>query len=201
MWEVRTKPAHHVHSKLMCWVALDRAIRLARSLGRGHPIDRWTRVADEIRATILSRGFDEKVGSFVQAFDRPQLDASALRIGLDGFLPENDPRVLGTIAAVERKLARGPFVRRYEGDDGLEGPEGSFLLCAFWLVESLARSGQMDRARENWRILLDTAGPLLLFSEEFDPESNLPLGNYPQAFTHIGVLRAAFSLGLMSPDE
>ena len=200
IWEIRSAPAHHVHSKLMCWVALDRAIQLARSFGRVEPVARWSRVADEIRAVILSRGFDDRLYSFVQTLDRPTLDASALRIGLDGFLPPTDPRVLGTIAAVERKLARGPFVSRYEGEDGSTGPDGAFLLCSFWLVESLARSGQMARAREHWRALLDVAGPLLLFSEEFDPESNQPLGNYPQAFTHIGALRAAFALGLMTPE-
>ncbi|MFY9717330.1 MAG: glycoside hydrolase family 15 protein [Thermoplasmata archaeon] len=200
MWEIRSPPAHHVHSKLMSWVALDRAIQLAQEFGRTEPVDRWTRVAEEIRAAILSHGFDETQGSFVQVFDRPQLDASALRIGLDGFLPPNDPRVVGTIAAVERKLARGAFVRRYEDEDGLAGPEGAFLLCSFWLVESLAKSGQSDRALAHWRALLDVAGPLLLFSEEYDPASNQPLGNYPQAFTHIGVLRAAFALGLLSPE-
>jgi GH15 family glucan-1,4-alpha-glucosidase len=200
MWESRLPPAHHVHSKLMCWVALDRATQLARSFGHTEPVSRWTRVADEIRAAILSHGFDDRLYSFVQAFDSPVLDANALRIGLDGFLPPNDSRVLGTIAAVERKLARGPFVYRYEGDDGVPGADGAFLLCSFWLVESLAKSGQMTRAREHWRALLDVAGPLLLFSEEFDPGTNQPLGNYPQAFTHIGVLRAAFALGLMSPE-
>jgi len=158
-------------------------------------------VAEEIRAAILSRGYDDKLGAFIQAFDRPVLDASALWIGLHGFLPPNDPRVVGTIAAIERTLCRGAFVRRYEGDDGLTGPEGSFLLGAFWLVEAYAKCGQMDRALSNWRSLLDVAGPLLLFSEEFDPDSNQPLGNYPQAFTHIGVLRAAFALGLLSMDE
>ena len=200
MWEVRSAPAHHVHSKLMCWVALDRAIQLAQEFGKTEPVNRWTRVAEEIRAAILSRGYDDKLGSFIQAFDQRRIDASALRIGLDGFLPHNDPRVAGTIAAVERKLARGPFVRRYEGEDGLAGPEGSFLLCSFWLVESLAKSGQMDRALDFWRSLLDVAGPLLLFSEEYDPASKQPLGNYPQAFTHIGVLRAALALGLMSSE-
>jgi len=200
MWEIRSPPAHHVHSKLMCWVALDRAIQLAEEFGRTEAVDRWRRVAEEVRAAILSHGFDETQGSFVQVFDRPQLDASALRIGLDGFLPPNDPRVVGTIAAVERKLARGPFVRRYEDEDGLGGPEGSFLLCSFWLVESLAKSGQTDRALEHWRALLDVAGPLLLFSEEYDRATNQPLGNYPQAFTHIGVLRAAFALGLLSSE-
>ncbi len=200
MWEARGPPAHHVHSKLMCWVALDRAIQLAREFGRSEPVERWTRVAEEIRAAILSHGFNESLGSFVQVFDQPQLDASALRIGLDGFLPPTDPRVVGTIAAIERRLAHGAFVRRYEDEDGVDGPEGAFLLCSFWLVESLAKSGQTQRALENWRALLDAAGPLLLFSEEFDPASNQPLGNYPQAFTHIGVLRAAFALGLLSSE-
>src|SRR5580658_6986854 len=200
MWEARSAPAHYVHSKLMCWVALDRAIQLARAFGRVEVIDRWTRAADEIRAAILSRGYDDKLGAFVQAFDRPILDASALRIGLDGFLPPNDPRVLGTIEAVDKHLAQGAFVHRYAGPDGVGGPEGAFLLCSFWLVESLAKSGQMDRAQAHWRSLLEIAGPLLLFSEEYDPKSNRPLGNYPQAFAHIGILRAAFALGLMSPE-
>jgi alpha,alpha-trehalase len=201
VWEFRTRPAHYVHSKLMCWVALDRAIDLARAFGKTEPVDRWSRVADEIRAAILSRGYDDRLGSFVQAFDRPVLDASGLRIALDGLLPNDDPRVLSTIAAIEKQLSRGPFVQRYLGEDGLAGPEGAFLLCSFWLVESLARSGQMERALENWRSLLDVAGPLLLFSEQFDPVAKQPLGNYPQAFTHIGVLRAAFALGLMSTES
>jgi GH15 family glucan-1,4-alpha-glucosidase len=200
LWEARSAPAHHVHSKLMCWVALDRASQIAQRLGKSEPADRWRPVAEEIRSTILARGYDPVRGAFVQAFDRPVLDASALRIGLLGFLPPTDPKVLGTIAAVERRLADGAFVHRYEGADGIDGREGSFLLCAFWLVESLAKSGQMDRAQAHWRSLLDIAGPLLLFSEEFDPGSNQPLGNYPQAFTHIGLLRAAFALGLMAPE-
>jgi GH15 family glucan-1,4-alpha-glucosidase len=201
IWEFRTAPAHFVHSKLMCWVALDRAIQLARSFGKTEPLDRWTRVADEIRAAILSHGYDDKREVFTQAFDRPFLDASTLRIPITGFLPPNDPRVLRTISAVETELGRGPFLQRYEGEDGISGPEGAFLLCSFWLVESLAKCGQMDRALDHWRALLDVAGPLLLFSEQFDPDRNLPLGNYPQAFTHIGVLRAALALGLVGSDR
>jgi GH15 family glucan-1,4-alpha-glucosidase len=201
IWEFRTAPAHFVHSKLMCWVALDRAVQLAQAFGKTDLLDRWTRVADEIRAAILSHGYDDQRQVFTQAFDRPYLDASTLRIPITGFLPPNDPRVLRTIAAVESGLGRGPFLHRYEGDDALEGPEGAFLLCSFWLVESLAKCGQMDRALEHWRALLDAAGPLLLFSEQFDPGRNLPLGNYPQAFTHIGVLRAAMALGLVGSDR
>jgi len=200
IWEFRLEPDHYVHSKLMCWVALDRAIDLARAFGKTESVDRWAGVADEIRSAILSRGYDPQLGSFVQTFGRPVIDASGLRVALDGLLPDDDPRVLGTIAAVQQKLSRGPFVQRYPGADGLDGPEGAFLLCSFWLVESLAKSGQMDLALEHWRSLLDVAGPLLLFPEQFDPVSKLPLGNYPQAFTHIGVLRAAFALGLMSTE-
>ena len=200
MWEERAEPAHHVHSKLMCWVALDRAIQLAQKFGRTDNVDRWTRVAEEIRAAILSRGYDDRLGSFIKAFDRPIIDASTLRAGLVGFLPPTDPHIVGTVTAVEKALGHGPFLRRYQGDDGVAGAEGTFLLCSFWLVESLAKSGQRDRALQHWRALLEVAGPLLLFSEEFDPESNQPLGNYPQAFTHIGLLRAAFALGLMATD-
>ncbi len=200
IWEVRSPPAQHVHSKLMSWVAIDRAIQLAHAFGRPEPVERWHRVAEEIRTAILTRGFDDRRGTFVQEFDGTALDASALRIGHVGFLPPEDPRVVGTVAAVQQRLAQGAFVRRYEGEDGLDVPEGTFLLCSFWLVESLAKSGQMERARAHWHELLDAAGPLLLFSEEFDPATKQPLGNYPQAFTHIGVLRAAFALGLMAPE-
>ncbi len=201
IWEFRTAPAHYVHSKLMCWVALDRAIRLAEAFGRPEAADRWKRSADEIRAAILARGFDASQGAFVQSFGSTALDASSLRIPLTGFLPPTDPRVVSTVAAIEGQLGDGPFVRRYATNDGLDGPEGRFLLCSFWLVECLARGGQSDRALGHWRALLDAAGPLLLFSEQFDPASNRPLGNYPQAFTHIGVLRAALALGLVASDE
>ncbi len=200
IWEFRMPPAHYVHSKLMCWVGLDRAIHLAEAFGKTEPVDRWKRTRDEIRASLLSRGYDDRRGSFIQAYDRPRIDASALRIPLVGFLPPTDPRVVHTIAAVERTLGHEGLLRRYEGEDGLPGPEGDFLLCSFWLVEALAKSGQMDRALEHWRTLLDLAGPLRLFSEEYDPATNRPLGNYPQAFTHIGVLRAAFALGLVGSD-
>jgi GH15 family glucan-1,4-alpha-glucosidase len=199
IWEFRTAPAHYVHSKLMCWVALDRAIHLAELFGRTEPVDRWRKTAQEIRDAILTRGFDDRLGAFVQAFERPYLDAGVLRVPLTGFLPPDDARVVRTISAVERTLGRGPFVRRYQCDDGLESPEGSFLLCSFWLVECLARSGQTERALERWTGLLDVASPLLLFSEEYDPVARRPLGNYPQAFTHIGLLRAALALGLVVP--
>jgi alpha,alpha-trehalase len=201
IWEARSGPAHFVHSKLMSWVALDRATALARALGRTDPVERWEAEAHAVREAILERGYDPTVGAFTQTFGDRTLDASALRIPLVGFLPPDDPRVVSTVEAVQRHLADGPFVYRYRGADGLEGPEGSFLLCSFWLVECLAKSGKIDRAKANLHALLETAGPLLLFSEQYDPGTGLALGNYPQAFTHIGLLRAALALGLVASDE
>ena len=196
IWESRAEPRHYVYSKVMCWVALDRAASLAWRFGERKASERWRAVADRIQKTVLERGFDEKLGAFVQAFDRPVLDAAVLRLPLTGFLPFDDPRIRGTIRAIERSLARGPFVYRYDSKNSMHGPEGSFQICSFWLVECLARSGEVGRAVRNFRELLRAAGPLRLFSEEYDPVAHRALGNYPQAFTHIGVLRAALAIGI-----
>ena len=196
IWEVRGPPAHFVHSKLMAWVALERCIRLARGFGTPERLDVWREEADALRATILGDGWNDSVGSFVQAFGRTTLDAANLRIPLVGFLPFDDPRVAGTIARVERDLADGPFVYRYRGPDGIAGPEGAFLPCSFWLVECQARQGRRAIALRNFERLLEVAGTLGLLPEEYAPKLRLPLGNYPQALTHIGLLRAALALGL-----
>jgi GH15 family glucan-1,4-alpha-glucosidase len=195
IWESRDPPAHYVHSKVMCWVALDRGQRLAKRLGHPGAQARWAKIAKSIHRTVLEKGYDRSIRSFVQAFDRRQLDASVLRIPMTGFLPFDDPHVRSTIAAVEMGLGRGPFIYRYKGEGSRHGPEGAFLLCSFWLVECLARSGERERAVRNFRRLLRAAGPLKLFSEEHDPMTGRPLGNYPQAFTHIGMLRAALAIG------
>jgi GH15 family glucan-1,4-alpha-glucosidase len=144
---------------------------------------------------VLRDGYDAGRGTFVQAFDRRQLDASSLRIPMTGFLPFDDARVTSTVDAIERELGPVPFVYRYPAPGSLHGPEGAFLLCSFWLVECLARSGETERAIRIFRKLLRIASPLRLFPEEFDPQAWRPLGNYPQAFTHIGVLRAALAIG------
>lgn len=195
IWESRGPHRHYVHSKVMCWVALDRGHRIAHRLGRERTAVRWRRLADEIHATVLERGFDARRGTFVQAFDEPELDASVLRIPMTGFLPFDDPRVISTVRTVEVGLAQGPFVYRNRVRRSSLGPEGAFLLCSFWLVECLARCGERERAVRIFRRLLRTAGPLRLFPEEYDPATRRPLGNYPQAFTHIGVLRAALAIG------
>ncbi|MBI2402697.1 MAG: glycoside hydrolase family 15 protein [Gemmatimonadetes bacterium] len=195
IWEVRGPDRHFTHSKLMCWVALDRAIRMAGERALGAPPARWRRARRAIRDAILTRGFSRRLNSFVQAFDSAQLDAATLLIPRYGFLPGDDPRVLGTIEAVSRGLtADGGLVYRYQADDGLPGGEGAFVLCSFWLVDALALSGQRDRAEELFVSVLRHASPLGLFAEEIDPASGELRGNFPQAFSHIGVINSALCL-------
>jgi GH15 family glucan-1,4-alpha-glucosidase len=196
IWEVRGAPRHFVHSKLMAWVAIDRAILLAGRSGGDRRLSRWRATAQTIRQSILTRGWDEECGAFVRSFGDTALDAANLRIPLVGFLPFDDPRVLATVRETERGLAEGPFVWRYLRPDGIAGEEGAFLPCSFWLVECLARSGHARRAQGMFEELLAVASPHGLFPEEWDPAAGRALGNYPQAFTHVGVLRAALALGL-----
>ncbi len=198
IWEVRGPPRHFVHSKLMAWVALDAAAEIADRYGEGSAARNWRATAERIRATILRRGFDPTRRTFVRSFGEHAVDAANLRIPLVGFLPFDDPKVLGTIDRVAADLAVGPFVYRYRTDDGLAGPEGAFLPCSFWLVEARARSGAERLARRSFGRLLAAGGPLGLFSEEYDPVHRRPLGNYPQALTHIALLRAALALGYAS---
>ena len=193
MWEVRSEPEQFVHSKVMCWVALDRGIKMATDRGFDAPLDHWREVRSEIREVVLERGFNESINSFVRSFEADELlDASALRIPLVGFLPFDDPRVQGTIDAVRERLTteRG-LVHRYEGEDGLPGDEGAFILCSFWLVDCLALSGDVEEAETLFENILELASPLGLLSEEVVPETGELLGNYPQAFSHLGLINSA----------
>jgi GH15 family glucan-1,4-alpha-glucosidase len=196
IWEVRGPARHFGHSKVMAWVAIDRAILLAGRYGGDRRVARWRSTAETIRHAVLTRGWDAERGAFVRSFGDTDLDAANLRIPLVGFLPFDDPRVLATVRKTEQELAQGPFVWRYLRHDGVGGKEGAFLPCAFWLVECLARGGHLRRARASFETLLGVASPLGLFGEEWDPAGARALGNYPQAFTHVGVLRAALALGL-----
>jgi alpha,alpha-trehalase len=200
IWEVRTAPQHFLYSKLMCWVALDRAIAMADTLRASDKIDGWQTAANEIREQILTRGWSDAVNSFTQAFGSDNLDASALMIPLVGFLPADDPRVLATIDAITEQLtdSRG-LVYRYRTDldtnaDGLAGHEGTFLLCTFWLAQALATSGQIDRAREVFERAISYRNDVGLLSEEVEPTSGELLGNFPQAFSHIGLVNAAWAI-------
>ncbi|HEV2429232.1 MAG TPA: glycoside hydrolase family 15 protein, partial [Thermoplasmata archaeon] len=196
IWEVRGPPAPYVHSKLMAWVAFDRAARLVEVLRPdGNASDRWRSEADGVRSYLLETAWDPSTGSFPQATGAAVVDAANLRIPHVGFLPYDDPKVLGTVDRVIRELGHGPFVYRYRGSDGLDGPEGTFLPCAFWLVECLARGGRRAEARDRFERLLSSASPLGLLPEEFDPDGFGPLGNFPQSLTHVALLRAAIALG------
>jgi GH15 family glucan-1,4-alpha-glucosidase len=197
IWEVRSEPRHFVYSKLMCWVAIDRGIKIAGLGGFEAPVDKWIETRDVIKEKVLKKGFSTELNTFTQSFDSEILDATALLIPVMGLLPYDDPRVKGTIDAVMENLMRkGCLVYRYIGMDGLRGYEGTFTLCSFWLIDVLALSGRVDEAERIFTLLLDYAGPLGLFSEEIDPETGEMLGNYPQAFSHIGLINSALYLGI-----
>jgi len=200
IWEVRGPRRHFTHSKVMSWVAFDRAVKSVEKLGRDGPIDRWRALRDEIRADVLAKGFNRELGSFVQYYGSDRLDASLLLIPLVGFLPAHDERVVGTVAAIERDLMRDGFVERYRADvenvgvDGLPPGEGVFLPCSFWLVAVLAGQGRLDEAVELYERLLSLRNDLGLLSEEYDPETGRLVGNFPQAFTHLALVETAFTL-------
>jgi GH15 family glucan-1,4-alpha-glucosidase len=192
IWEARGEPKHYVSSKLMCWVAADRGARLAEREGAGDLAEEWQRIADEIRADILSRGVSER-GVFRQHYDTDALDASTLLIPLTRFLPADDHRVRNTVIAIAEELTENGLVLRYrteETDDGLSGEEGTFLICSFWLVSALSEIGERARATTLCERLLAHASPLGLYAEELDAKSGRHLGNYPQAFTHLALINA-----------
>jgi GH15 family glucan-1,4-alpha-glucosidase len=195
IWEVRGPPQHFVYSKLMCWVALDRAIALADRLGVPDRVDRWKPIREEIADTISSRSWCDSAQSFTQAFDSDQLDASALMLPIVGFVDPRDPRVLATLDAVEERLTddRG-LVYRYRTDDGLAGEEGTFLLCTFWLAQARALAGQVDSATAVFERAIAFVNDVGLLAEEVDGATGEQLGNFPQAFSHIGLIDAAWAI-------
>jgi GH15 family glucan-1,4-alpha-glucosidase len=200
IWEVRGGRRHFTHSKVMAWVAFDRGIKAVEEYGRAGPADRWREVRDEIHREVLEQGFDTELNSFTQSYGSKRLDASLLVIPLVGFLPADDERVIGTVAAVERELTHDGFVYRYQGDvvgrkiDGLPPGEGAFLPCTFWFADNLALQGRLDEAEELFERLLSIRNDLGLFAEEWDPETRRQLGNFPQAFTHVALVNSAFNL-------
>jgi len=195
LWEIRSAPRHHTFSKFQCWLAVDRAIRVGEGLGLPGPFDRWRKVADEIRESVLTEGFNDELGAFTQAYDGTEMDASLLLLPLKGFIDPTDWRVRGTVDAIRRDLeiADG-FLLRYRTVDGLAGGEGAFLMCSFWLVEVLARMGELDEAVRLFERLRSLGGPLGLFAEEVDPATHAHLGNYPQGFTHMALIAAATAI-------
>ena len=195
IWEVRGEPREFLYSKLMCWVALDRAVALADRLDASDRVAAWKQSQDQIRQAILSRGWSTRANAFTQSFGSDELDASSLMLSLVGFLPADDPKVLATITATEERLTddRG-LVYRYRSPDSLEGEEGTFLLCTFWLAQALALAGRPARARTVFERAAAFVNDVGLLAEEVDPVSGELLGNFPQAFSHIGLVNAAWAI-------
>jgi GH15 family glucan-1,4-alpha-glucosidase len=197
IWEVRGPARAFTHSRIMCWVAFDRAVKSSERFGLDGPVDRWRAVRDRIRADILDNGFDKAKNSFVQHYGGDALDASLLLIPQVGFLEPDDPRVAGTIAAIERELLHEGFVLRYatqEVDDGVGGREGAFLACSFWLADAYVMLGRMDDANALFERLLGLCNDLGLLAEEYDPAAKRLVGNFPQGFSHIGLVNTAYNL-------
>ena len=200
IWEVRGPRRHFTHSKVMAWVAFDRGVQAVERFGRPGPADRWRETRAAIHREVLEHGYDVELNSFTQSYGSKRLDASLLVIPLVGFLPADDPRMIGTVAAIERDLYRDGFVYRYAHDeqgrhvDGLPPGEGAFLPCTFWLADNFALQGRLDEAEALFRRLLDLRSELGLLAEEWDPLTRRQLGNFPQAFTHVALVNTAFNL-------
>jgi alpha,alpha-trehalase len=204
LWEVRGQTRRHTYSALMVWVCLDRGLRLAEDLAdETADVDRWRRERAQVREAVLTHGYDEEVGAFVQSFGSRMLDASLLRVPLMGFLPGDDPRVLSTLDRVVERLGVGDaLLRRYdpdETDDGLDGSEGAFLLCSYDLVSALVLAGRQAEAERRFRLLTDLVGPFGLLTEEMAADGT-PLGNYPQAFSHLAQVEAALNIDAARRD-
>jgi GH15 family glucan-1,4-alpha-glucosidase len=198
IWEIRGERRHFVHSKVMAWVAFDRAVRSVETQGMDGPLEKWRAIRDTIHREVCDRGFDAELGSFTQSYGSKELDASLLMIPLVGFLPASDPRVKGTIEAIERGLVAHGFVMRYrthdDGVDGLPAGEGVFLPCSFWLVDCLELLERHDEAHALFDRLVGLANDVGLLSEEYDPVAKRQLGNFPQAFTHLALVNSAFTV-------
>ncbi len=202
IWEVRGGRQHFTFSKVMAWVALDRAVKAVEEGGLDEPVEQWRKLRDEIHATVCREGFSTKKQSFVQSFGSEALDASVLMMPLVGFLPATDARMMSTVAAIERELMHGGLVLRYNPEhtkDGLTGSEGMFLACSFWLADNMVLQGRYDDARAMFMRLLALANDVGLLSEEYDPDTQRQLGNFPQAFSHLALINTALNLTNYGP--
>jgi len=197
LWEVRGGPRHFTHSKVMAWVALDRAIKSVENFQVEGPLERWCKLRDDIHAEVCERAYDAKLGAFVQSYGARELDASALLIPLVGFLPPSDPRVRSTLEAIRRHLMVDGLVHRYDtrsSKDGLPAGEGAFLACSFWFADNLVLLGQRQEAQDLFEHLLGVRNDVGLMSEEYDPVAKRMLGNFPQAFSHVALINTAYNL-------
>jgi GH15 family glucan-1,4-alpha-glucosidase len=193
IWEARIPPRHHVYSKVMGWLTVDRALRIGAR--HGAPVDpEWSALRDKIAEDVLTHGWDEQAGAYTVAYGHPEMDASSLWIGLSGLLADDDPRFLSTVLAIEAELRSGPIVYRYHWDDGLPGREGGFHICSAWLIEAYLRTGRRADAEELFEQMIGCAGPTGLLPEQYDPLTERGLGNHPQAYSHLGLINCALLL-------
>jgi GH15 family glucan-1,4-alpha-glucosidase len=202
IWEMRSERRHFTHSKVMAWVAFDRGIKLCEEFGLKGPLERWRAIRDEIHTQVCRQGWNDQLGSFTQSYGSPQLDASLLLLPQVGFLPPEDPRIRGTLAAVQGQLSSDGFLLRYRSEhesDGLPTGEGTFLACSFWLVDALALDGRHDEAAALFERLLAVRNDLGLLAEEYDPHTGRMLGNFPQAFSHVALVNSAITLAQTPP--
>ena len=194
IWEFQGERKHHTHSKLWCWVALDRAIILAHGTGNTAHVAEWERAAADLRAEIEGRAWNPRIGAFTQAYDDDCLDAAVLQMPVLGFLPATDPRMRATIETLSQRLLNGPYVRRYDCQDDQGYLSAAFLLCSFWYVDGLIGMGRLDAAERQLAQLIELSSPLGLLAEGNDPVSGAPRGNFPQAYSHLGVIDSAVRL-------
>jgi GH15 family glucan-1,4-alpha-glucosidase len=204
MWEIRGKPRHFVESKVMAWVAVDRAIRTIQEFKEEGPLERWIKLRNDIKDEVLRFGFSQDLNSFVQYYGSKELDASLLMLPVVGFIAPEDPRMLGTVTAIENNLMVDGFVARYNTHssvDGLSGEEGAFLACSFWLVDNYVMQNRMKEARELFERLLTLQNDVGLLSEEYDPKERRQLGNFPQAFSHLALVNSAHNLSVVHEER
>jgi GH15 family glucan-1,4-alpha-glucosidase len=199
VWEMRGEPRHFTHSKVMAWVGFDRAVKAIEKFGQAGPLEKWQKLRDRLKDEICERGYDRSRNTFTQFYGSEQIDAALLMMPLVGFLPPTDERIRGTVRAIERDLMHNGFVDRYSAEeseavDGLPGGEGSFLPCSFWLADNYALGGRLNEARALFERLLEVRNDVGLLSEEYDPEAGRLLGNFPQAFSHVGLINTAQNL-------
>jgi len=198
IWEVRGPPRHFTYSKVMAWVAFDRAVKMVEGMGVPGPLERWRELRSRIHRDVCERGYSTRRGAFVQSYGCEELDAALLLIPITGFLPARDPRVLGTVEAIQRELTVDGLVQRYlthQAVDGLPAGEGVFLACSFWLADNLCMQGRGREARELFERLVGLCNDVGLLAEEYDPVARRFLGNFPQAFSHVALVNTAFNLG------
>ncbi|MGH2748536.1 MAG: glycoside hydrolase family 15 protein, partial [Actinomycetota bacterium] len=194
IWEVRDRRRHFVLSKVMAWVAVDRAVRAVERFGREGPVERWRDVRDAIREEVMEKGYDQDRGHFIRAYDDPSLDAALLMLPLVGFIEATDPRMRETIEAIERELVVDGFVQRYTADDGLPPGEGAFLMCTLWLANAMVLIGRAGDCRKYFERVLSVANDVGLLAEEYDVRLGRLVGNFPQAFSHTALVATAVAL-------